>query len=50
MPDPATAQMDPFTMVPTLVLICNVKDPVTLEPYTRDPRYVVIRENPRHPR
>src|SRR6266852_3852075 len=25
-PDPATAVMDPFTAVPTLVLICNVKE------------------------
>ncbi len=40
MPDPATAQMDPFTAVPTLVLICNVKDPVTGKAYSRDPRYV----------
>lgn len=39
-PDPATAVMDPFTAVPTLVLICNVKDPVTMQPYSRDPRYV----------
>src|SRR5678815_2927697 len=39
-PDPSTAVMDPFTAVPTLVLICNVKDPVTGESYTRDPRYV----------
>ena len=39
-PDPSTAQMDPFTAVPTLVLICNVKDPVTGKAYTRDPRYV----------
>jgi glutamine synthetase len=40
MPDPTTAQMDPFAAVPTLVLTCNVKDPVTMEAYTRDPRYV----------
>src|SRR5512144_1429967 len=40
MPDPGTAQMDPFTAVPTLVLICTVKDPVTGKAYTRDPRYV----------
>ena len=39
-PDPATAQMDPFTAVPTLVLICDVKDPVTGANYGRDPRYV----------
>ncbi|MDP2625698.1 MAG: glutamine synthetase, partial [Candidatus Rokubacteria bacterium] len=25
-PDASTAQMDPFTAVPTLVLICNIKD------------------------
>jgi glutamine synthetase len=39
-PDPSTAQMDPFTAVPTLVLICDVKDPVTGANYGRDPRYV----------
>ena len=39
-PDPSTAQMDPYTAVPTLVLICNVKDPITGKAYTRDPRYV----------
>jgi glutamine synthetase len=39
-PDPETAQMDPFTAVPTLVLICDVKDPITGSPYARDPRYV----------
>ena len=40
MPDPSTAQMDPFAAVPTIVLNCNVKDPVTMEAYSRDPRYV----------
>ena len=39
-PDPDTAQMDPFTAVPTLVLICDVKDPITGANYSRDPRYV----------
>ena len=39
-PDSTTAQMDPYTAVPTMVLICNVKDPVTGKAYTRDPRYV----------
>ncbi len=39
-PDPKTAVMDPFTEVPTLSLICNIVDPVTKEPYTRDPRYI----------
>lgn len=39
-PDPTTAFLDPFTAVPTLVLICNVRDPITGEPYTRDARYI----------
>ena len=39
-PDPVTAVMDPYTAVPTLVLICNVKDPITGDSYSRDPRYV----------
>src|SRR4029434_636137 len=39
-PDPTTAFLDPFTTAPTLVLICNVRDPVTGQTYTRDPRYV----------
>lgn len=39
-PDPATAVMDPFTKVPTMSLICDITDPVTKVPYSRDPRYV----------
>lgn len=39
-PDPTTAKMDPFYEVPTLVLIGNIVDPITREPYTRDPRYI----------
>ncbi|MFQ5740910.1 MAG: type I glutamate--ammonia ligase [Acidobacteriota bacterium] len=39
-PDPETAFEDPFTKVRTLNLICNVADPVTGEPYSRDPRYI----------
>jgi len=39
-PDPDTAILDPFTDLPTLSLICNVRDPVTGEAYSRDPRYV----------
>ncbi|MCL6624908.1 MAG: glutamine synthetase beta-grasp domain-containing protein, partial [Fimbriimonadales bacterium] len=38
--DPSTIFMDPFTEVPTAVLICNVEDPLTREPYSRDARYV----------
>jgi glutamine synthetase len=43
MPDPETAFMDPFTVAPTLVLICNVKDPVTGKMYSRDPRYIAMK-------
>ena len=39
-PDPTTAMMDLFTEVPTLSLICNIKDPLTGQSYTRDPRFV----------
>ena len=40
MPVPDTAFVDPFTPIPTLVIICNVQDPITREDYTRDPRNV----------
>jgi glutamine synthetase len=39
-PDPETAYIDPFRQHKTLVLHSFVKDPVTGEFYTRDPRYV----------
>src|SRR5207245_2035657 len=39
-PDPASAIVDPVLRVPTLSLICDVLDPITREPYSRDPRYV----------
>src|ERR687888_472501 len=40
MPDPATALIDPFHEQTTMSIVCNVIDPITREPYTRDPRYV----------
>jgi len=39
-PDPNTAILDPFSKLPTLILICNIVDPVTKEKYSRDPRYI----------
>jgi glutamine synthetase len=39
-PDPDTAKMDPFFADPTLVLIGNIIDPITHEPYSRDPRNI----------
>jgi glutamine synthetase len=43
MPDPASAILDPFTEEPTLSLICEIADPVTKEPYSKDPRRVARR-------
>ncbi|RME07148.1 MAG: type I glutamate--ammonia ligase, partial [Deltaproteobacteria bacterium] len=36
----ATARIDPFMEVPTLSLICDIVDPITKEPYSRDPRNI----------
>ena len=40
MPDPTTAFIDPVLGVPTLSIICDVADPITRQPYSRDPRYI----------
>ncbi len=39
-PDASTALIDPFFEEPTLVLIGDIVDPVTKEPYSRDPRNI----------
>ncbi len=39
-PDPDTAFIDPLLKIPTLVLICDIRDPLTGENYSRDPRYI----------
>jgi len=39
-PVPETAFVDPFFQEKTLVLICNICDPLTGEDYTRDPRNI----------
>lgn len=39
-PDPSTAVIDPFMKESTLSMIGNIVDPITKEPYTRDPRYI----------
>jgi glutamine synthetase len=39
-PDPACYFLDPFTDVPTLVMVADVIDPVTKQRYDRDPRYI----------
>ena len=44
-PDASTAFVDPFFETPTLNIICNIKDPITGESYSRDPRYVAQKAN-----
>jgi glutamine synthetase len=39
-PDPNTAQIDPFFARPTVSVIADIVDPMTREAYTRDPRHV----------
>src|SRR5258708_29744710 len=39
-PDSETGVMAPFMKDPTLSLICNIVDPITKEPYARDPRFI----------
>src|SRR3954452_20368318 len=39
-PDPDNAVLAPSRQQKTLNLNCYVLDPITLEPYSRDPRYV----------
>jgi len=39
-PDPKTAFVDPFSHIKTLSLICDVRDPIEGDDYTRDPRHV----------
>jgi len=40
MPDPSTAVMDPFAARSTLILFCDILDPLSGESYERDPRSV----------
>ncbi|MGP8160601.1 MAG: type I glutamate--ammonia ligase [Candidatus Dormibacteria bacterium] len=39
-PDPGRAFVDPCLEVPTMAVVCDVRDPVTKQPYSRDPRFV----------
>jgi glutamine synthetase len=43
LPQSDTAFVDPFGGVPTLALICDIQDPVTGEPYARDPRHIATK-------
>ncbi len=39
-PDAITARIDPFLNIPTIAIICDIVDPITREPYSRDPRNI----------
>ncbi len=43
LPDASTATIDPFTADPTLILVCDILDPQTMQAYSRDPRGVAKR-------
>jgi glutamine synthetase len=40
LPDPSTARIDPICQHPTLAIVCDVYDPLSKQPYSRDPRYI----------
>jgi glutamine synthetase len=39
-PDPTTAIIDPFMEITTMVMLGDVKDPITKQNYERDPRWI----------
>ena len=41
--DAETAFIDPVLEVPTLAIVCDVYDPITRDPYSRDPRFIAAR-------
>ncbi len=38
--DPNTAIIDPVCELPTLSMVCDIYDPISKEPYSRDSRYI----------
>lgn len=43
MPDASTAVLDPFTDEVTLIITCDIVEPITMQGYERDPRSVAHR-------
>src|SRR5579859_1620134 len=39
-PDADSARIDPFYAIPTLSVVCSIFDPITKQPYSRDPRHI----------
>ncbi len=44
-PEAVTARIDPFLTIPTIAIICAIVDPITREPYSRDPRNIANKAN-----
>jgi len=42
-PIASTAKIDPFHAQKTLSMICKISDPITGQPYGRDPRYIALK-------
>ena len=42
-PDTYNITLDPFTETPTLIVRCDIADPITLQSYERDPRSIAKR-------
>ncbi|HTK83317.1 MAG TPA: type I glutamate--ammonia ligase [Bacteroidota bacterium] len=40
LPDPEAFFVEPFTSIPTLTIICDIEDPMTRKPYSRDSRFI----------
>jgi glutamine synthetase len=40
MPDAESAKIDPFYITPTISFVCSIVDPITKQPYSRDPRFI----------
>ncbi len=45
LPDLETATLDPFSAQPSLIFFCDILEPLTGEPYGRDPRSTAKRAN-----
>ncbi|HEN47411.1 MAG TPA: glutamine synthetase, partial [Mizugakiibacter sp.] len=43
LPDPNTALTDPFSTAKTLIITCDVLEPITMQAYSRDPRSLAKR-------
>jgi glutamine synthetase len=43
LPDPKSVFLDPFFDDPALSVFCDISDPITLRPYSRDPRGIARR-------